>query len=54
MPRTDRVAVHIAIGAIAIVISGQAPDNSQLKSMAQTAACLAVITTGLEVVARND
>lgn len=54
MKRTDRVATHMLIGAIAIVISGQAPAGSQLKAMAQTAACLAVITTGLEVVARND
>jgi hypothetical protein len=54
MPRTDRVAIHIAIGAIAVVIAGQAPEGSQLKTMARAAGTLAVITTGLEVVTRND
>ena len=53
MPRTDRIATHIAIGAIAIVISGQAPDNSQLKGMAQTAAVLATIATTAEIVSRD-
>ena len=54
MKRTDRIAAHIAIGAIAVVVAGQSPDGSQLKTMALAAGTLATITTGLEVVTRND
>lgn len=53
MKRTDRIATHMLIGAIAVAIAGQAPDG-QLKTMAETAGVLAVITTGLEVVTRVD
>lgn len=54
MNKAERLAIHIAIGATAILVSVQSPDGSQAKALADTAGTLAALTATLEVATPND